>query len=119
MSTICKYLDYKEITMWFNYTSTLEDIPDDILVHLFDNICDRIQEIGGNKEFIIIHRVSDNKILKKIITYFNKEEIEQMLQQCNDNELYDVVIYSRYKYENLKNIRMRYLNYVYNGRGNY
>ena len=34
-----------------------------------------------------------------------------MLQQCNDNELYDVIIYSFYEYENLKNIRMRYLNY--------
>ena len=68
MSAICKYLDYKKITMWFNYTSTLEDIPDDILIHLFDNICDRIQEIGGNKEFIIIHRVSDNKIFKSTIT---------------------------------------------------
>ena len=42
MSAICKYLDYKEIFMNFNYNFTLEDIQDDILVHLFDNICDRI-----------------------------------------------------------------------------
>ena len=57
--------------MNFNDNFTLEDIPDDILVHLFDNICDRIQEIGGNKEFIIIHRVSDNWIFKSMITYNN------------------------------------------------
>ena len=42
MSAICKYLDYKEIYMKFNKNFTLEDIPDDILVHLFDNIDDRI-----------------------------------------------------------------------------
>ena len=37
-----------------------------------------------------------------------------MLEQCNDNELYDVVIKSKHKCENLKSIRMRYLNYIYN-----
>ena len=42
MSAICKYLDFKKIYMSFNKTFTLEDIPDDILVHLFDNIDDRI-----------------------------------------------------------------------------
>ena len=42
MSAICKYLDYKEIFMYFNDNFKLEDIPDDILVHMFDNICDRI-----------------------------------------------------------------------------
>ena len=42
MSAICKYLEYKEIEMNFNDNFILEDIPDDILVHLFDNICDRI-----------------------------------------------------------------------------
>ena len=42
-----------------------------------------------------------------------------MLQQCNDNELYDAVIRSEYKYENLNNIRMRYLNYFYDGAGYY
>ena len=42
MSAICKYLEYKEIEMNFNDNFTLEDIQNDILVHLFDNICDRI-----------------------------------------------------------------------------
>ena len=42
MSAICKYLEYKEIEMNFNDNFTLEDIPNDILVHLFDNIRDRI-----------------------------------------------------------------------------
>ena len=42
MSAICKYLDYKEIYIKFNDNCTLENIKDDTLVHLFDNICDRI-----------------------------------------------------------------------------
>ena len=42
MSAICKYLDYKKIDIYFNDNFTLEDIPDDILVHLFDNIDNRI-----------------------------------------------------------------------------
>ena len=42
MSAICKYLDYKRINMNFNDNYTVDNIPDDILVHLFDNICDRI-----------------------------------------------------------------------------
>ena len=42
MSALCKYLDYKEIYMKFNDNFTLKDIPNDILVHLFDNIDDRI-----------------------------------------------------------------------------
>ena len=59
--------------MRFNKNFTLEDIPDDILVHMFDNISNRIQEIGVNKEFIIIHRVSDNKIFKSMITKDSKD----------------------------------------------
>ena len=44
----------------FDKNYTVENTPDDILIHLFDNICDRIQEIGGYEDFIIIQRVSDN-----------------------------------------------------------
>lgn len=46
-----------------------------------------------------------------MITDNNEKEIEKMLQQCNDNEIYDVIIRSEYKYENLKNIKTRCLNY--------
>ena len=42
MSAICKYLDCKYIDMNFNNNFRLENIEDDILIHLFDNICDRI-----------------------------------------------------------------------------
>ena len=42
MSAICKYLDYKYINMNFNDNFKLEDIPNDILIHMFDNISNRI-----------------------------------------------------------------------------
>ena len=42
MSAISKYLDYKQIFMGFNKNYTVKDIPDDILIHLFDNIDNRI-----------------------------------------------------------------------------
>ena len=42
MSAICKYLDFKYIYIMFNENFTLKNIPDDILVYLFDNIRDRI-----------------------------------------------------------------------------
>lgn len=38
----CKHLDCKEIYMNFNKTFTLENIPDDILIHMFDNITNRM-----------------------------------------------------------------------------
>ena len=48
MSAICKYLDYKEIDINFDDNYTVDNIPDDILINLFDNIDDRIQSIVGN-----------------------------------------------------------------------
>lgn len=60
--------------------------------------------IGSGKvcdnPFIITRRISDNKILKRYITYDdkcrpdNEEEIEDILSECADKQLYDVVISS-------------------------
>lgn len=46
--------------------------------------------------------------------YDNKtqREIEGMFNKCNDGELY-TLIKSRYKYDYLGNLRIRYLNYYY------
>ena len=57
--------------MRFNDNFTLENIKDDILVHMFDNISDIIQQIDGNKDFIIIHRVSDNWMFKSYLYGIN------------------------------------------------
>ena len=42
MSAICKYLDYKRIDINFNDNYTVDNIPNTILVCLFDKIDDRI-----------------------------------------------------------------------------
>ena len=67
-----------------NDNYVVENTPDDILIHLFDNISNRIQEIGGNKEFIIIHRVSDNKILKSRIIQKNDHHSDESFDDSSD-----------------------------------
>lgn len=42
---------------------------------MFDNIENRLLNINGNKEFVIIHRVSDNKIIKSMIKDDNEQEL--------------------------------------------
>ena len=73
MSAISKYLEYKQINMNFNDNYTVDNIPNTILVCLFDKIDDRIQLIRGDNDFIIIHRVSGNKIFKSMITKDNND----------------------------------------------
>ena len=59
----------------------------------------------------MVHRTLDNAMFKSMIKWNNKREIEQIIKNCHDDLLYDVVIYSRNEYENLGNIKIRYLNY--------
>lgn len=51
----------------------------------------------------------------------NKETIENMLKSCHDSQLYDIVIRddyrSEYKFEELSEIRIRYLHYHKAGGG--
>ena len=44
-----------------------------------------------------------------MITDDNKALIEYMLKECRDGELYDVIIYSKQQFENLADLKMRYL----------
>ena len=48
---------------------TLDDIPNNVIINMFDNIDNRIQYIESNDTFILIRRVSDNRILKSKIKY--------------------------------------------------
>lgn len=49
-------------------------------------------------------------------TWKNKHELEELMQQCNDEEMYDVVICTEYdvQHKGLENVKMRYLNYINN-----
>ena len=88
MSAICKYLDYKKINIEFSDNYTLDNIPDEILVHLFDNIDNRIQLIDGNeyKDFIIIRRISDNKIFKSMIKTNNNDYSDESFDDSYDDD---------------------------------
>ena len=52
---------------------------------MLDNVENRLLEFLGYENFIIIHRVLDNNIIKRLIGYKNKQPIEKLLYQCNDN----------------------------------
>ena len=49
-------------------------MSDDVIINLLDNIENRIEIIGGsyNSDFVITRRISDNKIMKYMITDDNK-----------------------------------------------
>ncbi len=79
---------------------------------MIDNIENRLSIFSGT-QYVIIRRISDNNLIKYTVRSDNMEEIEEMLEKCNDGNVYDVVIVSQYKYENLKNVKMRYLSYFY------
>lgn len=78
-------------------------MSDDIVVGMLDNVENKLQYIWGKQSFIIVRRVSDNKILKSMIDNHgsNYQHIEGLLEQCSDGELYDVVIRSGHRYERL------------------
>lgn len=65
-ASITKHLDYNYIN--FTKKFSLESITPDIIGKMFENIENRILIIEGEYDFLIIHRVSDNKIFKSIIT---------------------------------------------------
>lgn len=42
---------------------------------------------------------------------YNISVIDQILQVCADEQLYDIVIRSEYEYKTIGSVRTRYLNY--------
>lgn len=70
--SIAKYVEFSEIHFNFSDQFKLYNIPNDILINMFDNIENRLIKISGNNSFIIIHRVADNYILKSMITKDNQ-----------------------------------------------
>lgn len=98
----------------FSNSFKIQNLPDKWIISLLHNVENRILRIGGPLQFIITRRVSDNRIIKSMVTENNKEQIEDLLQMCGDGQLYDVILNSSYKYENISKIKFRYLNYMGN-----
>ena len=68
---IAKHIEKSFISFEFSDKFKIEEISDDIIISMFENIENRILGVDGNT-FIFIHRLSDNKISKSIITDDNK-----------------------------------------------
>ena len=67
-TNIAKHLEYSLIRINFFDNFSLNDIPDKVIINMFDNIENRLLYILRFKDFIIVHRVSDNRIVKSMIT---------------------------------------------------
>ena len=72
---IAKNFEYSYIRIRFSDEFKLEEISDDVIINMLDNIKNKLLKIDEEywKSFIIIRRISDNQILKSIITYENKK----------------------------------------------
>lgn len=64
ISRIVKYLEYSALDLNFLDEVPITELPDNALVTMLGNIQNRLMIITGYNYFVIIHRVSDNFILK-------------------------------------------------------
>lgn len=65
--SIGKYIEYSEIWLKYSDEFNLECISDNSIITMLDNIENRILCVIRYKYFIIIRRVSDNKVFKSMI----------------------------------------------------
>lgn len=90
----------------------MEDLDEEIITYMLENIENRFLWIGGAQQFIILRKVSDNRIVKAVLSE-NEDEINKILQTCADGELYDIILCAEQPYEAIGNVRVRYINYLY------
>lgn len=67
-ANILKHVECGRILFEFSNYFKIDNIEDDIIVNMLENIENKLLNIGGNKNFIIIRRISDNKIYKFIVS---------------------------------------------------
>ena len=62
----------EEIIIWLNFSDSfrVENIPDRDIINLLDNIENRLINFCGSY-YVIIRRLSDNKIMKRTVTDSN------------------------------------------------
>lgn len=70
-ANISKYTELSSISIIFSQKFQPEDIPDDVIVSMLNNLEHRIEVINTSRHLVITHMVSDNKIIKSIITKDN------------------------------------------------
>lgn len=72
-ANITKHVESSHIYIQFSNKLRVDEIPDDVIITMLNNVENMMLIIHGNNDFIIIRRVSDNNILKSIITNDNKQ----------------------------------------------
>ena len=73
-ASIAKHVEYSRIDIKLPDEFKLEGINDDVIVGMVDNMTKRLQVTVGEicSYFVIIHRVSDNRIYKSMIDKYNR-----------------------------------------------
>ncbi len=74
---VTKHVEEIGIKLNFSDNFKLEDIPDDIIISLLDNVEYRLSIFGGSM-FVIIRRLSDDRVVKCEVTEDNEEVIKNM-----------------------------------------
>ena len=63
-ASIARHVEWSYIYFEFSDYFKVEDIPDDVIINMLDNIENRLYRFSGSDNFVIIHRISDSKIMK-------------------------------------------------------
>ena len=84
-ASICKHVEKNDMYVTFSEKFHLNNITDNIIINILDNIENMALTIGGGY-FIIIHRVSDNKIFKREIAYRTYYESDENKIYVSDNK---------------------------------
>ena len=67
-ASIVKHVESSEINLHFTYNFNIEDVPDDVIINMLYKIENKLYIFNGNIYYLIIRRLSDNKILKCMVT---------------------------------------------------
>ena len=71
-AAIAKHVEGCYIGLFFSDDFKLDDVPDWVITNMLSNAENKILLLGGNKGFIILRRVGDNRVVKAMITGDNK-----------------------------------------------
>lgn len=66
-ASIAKHFECSEMGLHFSYYFILSHLTGSIIMNMLHNVNNRLMKINGNEDFIIIRRISDNKIFMSMV----------------------------------------------------
>lgn len=113
-SKALSHLERDNVVINFSGGLTAVDLGAEVVVKVLSNVEDRVQRVVANQQLLIIRRRHDDAVLTSIITDNDVNEVQKFLKSLNDDQIYDIVLISKYnkEYEGVGNIKIRYFNYV-------